>query len=528
LRAFSPAGDNQRVSHPTKFMPALVLLVFMTPAISTARYIPDQNSPWTYSVTGTESSASIALSHFGYVYLAGNRTLASRDVVLLDYSNLDYGVLIASTIYDPTGKYDGTPTIEFDWHKPSSKAVHDDVWLSFTVSRTGQGGNMYFEKHPTVEQFVVDPFPLEFDSGYSESLSGMSIRSQTDPSIQDPSAVGTVNIGGQDMLEYARLGLMPGDVYGKISATAWDPTGLPVYGRACVRGEDDTTWAIGQTNSGILLLKFNSSHYTDAGGNERPESVAGFPRHHSEALPVQVQSALRDVANNIWVSGSRGGIGAVWKFGSDGTLATGFPVTYSGTGDSVFNGVAMDEDSHAYAVGRDGEDMLLAEINQAGGLVTTTLYDARDLVSGNAIAIGHDRSIWIAATITASPSSTIWAGTESALFRYEYAIDQSPAETEDFVLRAPHGGLLNLATGETMSIIVNPPKAGDIKVTIMTMRGEVVRDFIIQSGGKRAVSASWDGKNSSGETVAAGVYAVRVTGGGVNGLKRAAVIRGKK
>jgi len=516
------------VNPQSSIVRAMALLLFMAPAISSARYLLDINSPWTYSVTGTETAASIGISHFGNVYVAGNRTLATRDVVLLDYSNTVSGLLIGSTIYDPSGTDDGIPVVKFDWHLPAGKLVHDDVWLSFTRSHAGQGGNMYFIKHPTNENFLADPFPLEFDSGYSESLSDMSIQSRTTPDIQDPSGVGTVNIGGQDMLEYAKFYLKAGGAYDKVSATGWDPGGSPIYGKACVRGEGFTTWAVGQTNGGILLLKFLYDNWTDAGGDLRPVPVIGFPVFRPEPQPVEVRSAVRDVMNNLWVVGKRGGIAAAWKFSSAGALSPGFPVTYNGTGDSSFNGVALDEEANAFAVGKDGEDMLLAGINQAGGFISTTLYDVRDIVEGNGICIGPDRSVWIAATITATPASTIWTGSQAALFRYVYSIDPSPAEVEDFILDAPLGGLLNLAKRETMPIIINPPRAGDIKVTILTMRGEVIRDYVIQSGGGRSVSVVWDGRNSAGEYVAAGVYAVRVTGGGVKRIKRAAVIRSLK
>jgi len=457
--------------------------------------------------------------------MAGNHMGSNRDVMYLKYDNINFGSRLSTTVYDPTGREDGTPALFVDWHQ--SKGVgHSDIWLAFTVTRAGDGGNMYFRRISNPGE-TTDLF--EYDSGFSESLAGLSVISQVDPAMQDSAGVGTVNIGGQDMLEFTRYSQYPGtNNFVAISTTAWDPGGSAVYGKACVRGEANTTWVVGQINSGILLLKFTSSNWTDAGGNGRPEVVPGFPVYLLETAPVEVRSAVRDASNNLWVGGTKDNIGAVWKFSSGGALAAGFPVTYSGTGASSFNALAMDEESNAFAVGRDGEEMLLAGINQAGKLVSVTLYDARDIVVGNGICIGADRSIWIAGTITATASSTIWAGTETALFRYAWSIDPSPAEIEDFVLRAPRGGVLNQAKAETMSIFINPPRAGTIKVTILNMRGEIIRDFNIQSGGGRTVLAIWDGRNSAGERVATGVYAIRVTGGGVKGVKRAAVIWSNK
>ena len=522
---FSPAGDNRQVKPTFRLARVIALLLFMAPACSFARYTIDAGSPWTYSWTGTESASTIVLDHEGFVWMAGNHVGSNRDVLFFIYDNINFGSLLGGFTYDPTGAENGTPVLFADWHQSTSVA-HSDIWLAFTVTRAGDGGNMYFKR---ISNPGESTNLFEYDSGFSETLAGLSVISRLDPAMQDPAGVGTVNIGGKDMLEFTRYSQYPGNNnFGEISTTAWDPGGSPVYGKACVRGEANTTWAVGQTNSGILLLKFTSSNWTDAGGNGRPEVVPGFPVFSPETAPIDVRSAVRDAGNNLWVGGTRDNIGAVWKFSSGGVLAAGFPLTYSGTGASSFNALAMDEESNAFAVGRDGEEMLLAGINQAGVLVSVTLYDARDIVVGNGICIGADRSIWIAGTITATASSTIWAGTESALFRYAWSIDPSPAEIEDFVLRAPHGGVLNLAKSETMSIFINPPRAGTIKVVILTMRGEIVRDFNIQSGGGRTVSAIWDGRNSAGETVATGVYAIRVTGGGVKGVKRAAVIWSKK
>jgi hypothetical protein len=525
LRVFSPAGDNRRVSHKSRLFRAAALLSLMVPAISSARYVRDTLGPWTYSGSGTATGASVVVDREGFVHMAGNRTGVTRDVVYLIYDNLDFGSLIGGSILNPAGTNDGVPSLYMDWHFPLPPAeVHSDIWIGFTVTRAGQGGNMYVRKFASSGDANT---ATEYNSPNFESVAGLTVFSGPVPDMMDPEAVGTVNIAGQDMLVLWRNTKQAGGSYIFNSTTIWDPGGGDIYGKACVRGELDTTWAVGQSASGIWLGKYSSSNWTGAGGEGHPLSLAGFPVLFP-AAGAEVRAATRDALNNLWVAGKLGADAAVWKFSPLGALATGFPVIWAGTGPSVFNGIALDEESTAYAVGEYGEDMPLVGISQGGTVVSSTLFDITDIIAGNGIAIGRDRAIWIAATITAGAASTIWVGTESALVRYAYSIDPSPAEVEDFVLRAPRGGLLNLAKGETMSILINPPRAGDIKVVILTMRGEVVRDFVIQSGGGRTVSASWDGRNSSGEMVAAGVYAIRVSGGGVKGLKRAAVIRSNK
>jgi len=59
---------------------------------------------------------------------------------------------------------------------------------------------------------------------------------------------------------------------------------------------------------------------------------------------------------------------------------------------------------------------------------------------------------------------------------------------------------------------------------VLTMRGEPVWEESRTVAAGREARFIWDGRNKSGQEAASGVYAVRVTGGGINGVKRAVVL----
>jgi hypothetical protein len=93
------------------------------------------------------------------------------------------------------------------------------------------------------------------------------------------------------------------------------------------------------------------------------------------------------------------------------------------------------------------------------------------------------------------------------------------------VLEAPGGGVLNLRRGERLAVRLHARTAGLVRVSVLTPRGEPVREFVRDARPDETLSLEWDGRNAGGEPVASGTYAIRVDGGGVRAILRVVVIR---
>jgi len=111
------------------------------------------------------------------------------------------------------------------------------------------------------------------------------------------------------------------------------------------------------------------------------------------------------------------------------------------------------------------------------------------------------------------------------LWHYAFTPDPPPVAPGEVVVRGPEGEILNLARGETVAILALPRAAGDVRVQVLTPRGELVRAFMLPGRGNELARFTWDGRNAAGEPVASGLYAVRVTGGGLAAVRRVVVYR---
>lgn len=79
--------------------------------------------------------------------------------------------------------------------------------------------------------------------------------------------------------------------------------------------------------------------------------------------------------------------------------------------------------------------------------------------------------------------------------------------------------------GGTVYIGISTPGAGDVRVAVYTMEGELVWETIVDVlAGTGGEVAPWHCVNTAGQPVASGVYLIRVTGAGLDELKKAVVV----
>lgn len=86
-------------------------------------------------------------------------------------------------------------------------------------------------------------------------------------------------------------------------------------------------------------------------------------------------------------------------------------------------------------------------------------------------------------------------------------------------------GYIQPGAGEPASIAVMPSEGGFIAVRIFDRQGTLVRDLSGYAGGGRPEVFKWNGTDSAGVPVAAGIYLVTVDGPGVRAKDRIAVVR---
>ena len=79
--------------------------------------------------------------------------------------------------------------------------------------------------------------------------------------------------------------------------------------------------------------------------------------------------------------------------------------------------------------------------------------------------------------------------------------------------------------GETVRLSYQIESDGYVTVTVFTLDGDVVRRLYAGQQSAGDYSAAWDGKNGSGQSVARGMYFVRVLGPDVDEIRKVIVIR---
>jgi hypothetical protein len=251
----------------------------------------------------------------------------------------------------------------------------------------------------------------------------------------------------------------------------------------------------------------------------------GFPQTLVTAAWDEPEAAVLDGLGYLWVAGSIDQDGAIWRFDPAGNLVPGFPVRVNAGSPSRLWAIAVTADRHAVATGSAGGSLLVAGVDETGvPLTSLPLTDPPPplggTVEGRGIALGADGSAWIAGTWH-------YGAGESAIriWRIGFTPDPPPIASGQVIVRGPEGGILNLARGETVSILVRPRNTGDLRAQVLTPRGELVREFTVAAQGDAMATITWDGRNAAGEWVASGLYAVRVTGGGVTAVRRVVVVR---
>lgn len=80
-------------------------------------------------------------------------------------------------------------------------------------------------------------------------------------------------------------------------------------------------------------------------------------------------------------------------------------------------------------------------------------------------------------------------------------------------------------TSSNMSMVVTLPEAGNVVVRVYDTFGKLVQTIFDGSASAGSLSASWNGTDVTGASVAAGTYVVRVDGAGVNASNMVTVVR---
>ena len=523
----------------------LVLPLLMTAVLAAASaargagYTMTSGFPW--SCRAFPPYSELTLTAFtvdpdGVVWAAGNVSSfgLARDVYALSFSGTVAGVAI------PTGiQYLGEPGIGYDEGPPSmvvstmpapqyplrveaylaySSFVPTTLAPSMALSRI-RGLGIY--STPAVSTTVYDGFgPYSKSAAPSVALNGSAT----------PFTAGSVNVGGTDQLLYLRHLISGNPVFNKvISATWWSGSALSVTARAVVPEGNGEAWIVARAGGDIMLFRYQRTSYEDVTpGDYKSRIDPDYQKRFTTPANDEPLAATRDVLGNLWVVGSCDGRAAIWKF-NNGALAPGFPVRpAAGTGSTLW-AAAVDENYNLVVAGTSDNRVLLAGIDQSGALLPgmPVIWSAApDTVEGRGLSLVSGGAVWLGASITASPSSTIWYGSALRILRYDFTPSPAIVPSGSVLVRGPGGQVLNLEKRETVSISANASRPGLLKVQIMTVRGEVVREFS-DNVGAGVRTFTWDGSNSAGEPLAAGSYAIRVNGAGIDAMKRV-VILGKR
>jgi len=253
-----------------------------------------------------------------------------------------------------------------------------------------------------------------------------------------------------------------------------------------------------------------------------------------EPVAVDEPRAMkRDVNDALWVVGSSDGSAAVWKFSEAGGLRwMAKPLPGSS---STLYALDFDARGNCVATGIAKTGLVLLTIGSDGALLDDARPPAEaDTVTGRGLAVNDDGTVWVGATLSSAPSSAAWSGTCARL--YYFAPDFGPAAVArgGVTLRVATGaavrgpsGVINPRTGERLSILARAVEGGTVRAQVMTMRGEIVREFSESCGGGGVVEFIWDGRTARGGDAAPGVYLLRVSGGGIRIMKKVVVSRNK-
>jgi flagellar hook assembly protein FlgD len=86
-------------------------------------------------------------------------------------------------------------------------------------------------------------------------------------------------------------------------------------------------------------------------------------------------------------------------------------------------------------------------------------------------------------------------------------------------------GYVEPDAGEVATVVMVPRVSGSVRITVFSLRGEVV----FEMGGAVEMDTEnlfeWDCRNKDGQVVASGVYAIKVEGAGMSEMLKVAVVR---
>jgi len=112
---------------------------------------------------------------------------------------------------------------------------------------------------------------------------------------------------------------------------------------------------------------------------------------------------------------------------------------------------------------------------------------------------------------------------------------QSGTKTRAFVVMGPGEGKIKIQAGsegwanplrgEEVNIYLKPKHSGNVSIEIYNIAGQLVWDKEISVTGGVQEQVVWNCRNKSGEVVSSGIYVVRVKGGGIDTVKKAAVVK---
>jgi hypothetical protein len=526
----------------------LALTAFISCGTAGARLILAPGFPWTYSVTGSETVTSLAVDFRGWVWTAGNayKAATGRDLLVLTWTMTHSGGPYVARTIDGTAEFssvfgwattdEGEPKVAtWDWRYGGESKEY--VFIACTESA---GGKSYSGAWNIFNYYQSTSGSLFMSSSILPSTAAaLAVGGSGTPFV-----TGTITSGGVKQLLYYRILPDRGNISagnysyaGVVSATWWTGSALSIEGRG-IALEGGSAWIVGASQGDLYLFRYTEETFQEQSTNEvraRPDPAFDPPKNFPTAAWDEPRAMKRDAVGNLMVAGSSDGSAALWKIGPDGTLS--WMVKPLGNASSTLYALDFDARGGCVAVGAAGADMVLLVVGSDGRLTEDAVIAtaAPDAVAATGVHFNHnDGSVWVGATVSSAPSSPVWRGTCARL--YYFTPDSGPSlvaqggvqlrVTAGSVVKGP-GGVLNARAGERISVLARAADGGTVRASLMTMRGEVIREFSeeLHTGG--VAEFLWDGRNSAGEEAAPGAYLLRVTGGGIQAVKRIVVIRNR-
>ena len=86
-------------------------------------------------------------------------------------------------------------------------------------------------------------------------------------------------------------------------------------------------------------------------------------------------------------------------------------------------------------------------------------------------------------------------------------------------------GYVHRSRDERLVVQCRPKDRSEIRMRVYTLRGARIWEEVRSGTPEETVTFAWHGTDSAGSPVAAGLYVVGITGGGVHATRRVALIR---